>query len=233
MKDGLVITIDGPAGVGKSTVSKALAEKLSYIYLDTGALYRAVAYKMITEGIALTNEENLQSFLNRMMIRIENSCNGIRVFVNEEDVTNSIRTEKISLAASKISAIPTVRKALLQIQRNTAEKGGVVAEGRDTGTVVFCDADVKFFLEATFAERIRRRYDELRLRGESANYEQLSGDMAVRDKQDRERLIAPLTAHPDAIIIDSTNQSVKQVVDRMMSEIKWYLAKQTPERPGR
>lgn len=232
MIDGLVITIDGPAGVGKSTVSKVLAERLSYLYLDTGALYRAVAYKFIAEGIPLADEVALQSFLRATAIRFENSCHRTRVFVNEEDVTELIRSEEIGLAASRISAIPIVRNALLHIQRNAAERGGVVAEGRDMGTVVFPDADVKFFLEATPEERIRRRYDELRLRGEVADYKRLAEDMAARDKQDRERPVAPLIAHPDAVVIDSTAKSVQEVVDSMLKAIKRRPVKRVPPAPG-
>jgi CMP/dCMP kinase len=230
MEDRLVITIDGPAGVGKSTVSKALAEKLSYLYLDTGALYRAIAYKVIAEGISVTDKDTLQSFLERMKIRCDNSKNRLRVFVNSEDVTDKIRTEEISIAASKISAIPMVRKALLHIQRNAAAQGGVVAEGRDMGTVVFPDANVKFFLEAVAEERIRRRYDELLLRGEGVDYHQLATDMAARDKQDRERPLAPLMAHPDAVFIDSTTKSVPEVIDCMMSTIKEHLTKHASDR---
>ena len=224
MNSGLVITIDGPAGVGKSTVSKALAKELGYLYLDTGALYRGVAYRILADGLSPTDETALRSLLDVTEIRLDNSDPELRVFVNGEDVTEKIRTEEVGLAASKASAVPAVREALLHIQRRAAAGGGVVAEGRDMGTVVFPDADVKFFLEAATGERVRRRYDELLSRGESVEFEKLAEGMAIRDKQDRERPIAPLTAHPDAVSIDSTAVSVTEVVDFMMKIIDRHLS---------
>ena len=225
MKKGLVITIDGPAGVGKSTVSKALADKLSCLYLDTGALYRAFAYKLIAENIDLTDEDLLKKTLSRTVISLDNDDRHFRIFVDENEVTEKIRTERIALMASKASAIAAVRDALLAIQRQAASAGCIVAEGRDMGTVVFPDADVKFFLMASDRERARRRYEELLSKGETVDYNILLEDMALRDKQDRERQIAPLKAHPDALIIDSTVISVDEVVHLMVSAINKYLEK--------
>ncbi|MDD5167523.1 MAG: (d)CMP kinase [Syntrophales bacterium] len=215
----LVITIDGPAGVGKSTVSKGLAERLSYTYLDTGSLYRAVAYKINKLDIKTADEEALAAYLGGMDIHLDNSGSNVRVLIDQEDVTYNIRTEEIGLSASKVSAIPIVREALLHLQRRIGESGGIVAEGRDMGTVVFPNADVKFFLEASKNERIKRRYDELLLRGDDINLEKLAASMAIRDKQDMERLIAPLTPHPDAVIIDTTSIMASEVVEKMMDII--------------
>jgi cytidylate kinase len=220
MKKGLVVTIDGPAGAGKSTVSKALAQKLSYIYLDTGALYRAVAYKIIEVGIAPDNEKLLFDLCSRTNIHLKNVDGNLNVFIDCENVTDKIRTEEVGLLASKVSAISIVREALLAIQRETGEKGGIVAEGRDMGTVVFPDADCKFYLDADTEERANRRYNELVMRGNITDYQEIKRDLIIRDQQDREREIAPLKASQDAVIVDSTNISISDVVEKMMSIIR-------------
>lgn len=225
MRDKWVITIDGPSGVGKSTVSKALAEKLSYLYLDTGALYRALAYKIMADGVSVEDPVSLNAFLETIDIDLDHEGGQLRVCINHEDITNKIRTEDVGLMASRVSAIPAVREALLHVQRKRGEAGGIVAEGRDMGTVVFPDAEVKFFLEASAHERARRRYDELLLRGENVDYGKVSEDMVKRDKQDRERPVAPLTPHPNAVLIDTTPLSATAVVDRMMDVIVSRRAK--------
>jgi len=223
VRKGLIITIDGPAGVGKSTVSKALAGKLSYLYLDTGAIYRAVAYRLHSLGITESDEELLKFFFEKTKITLDNSVSHLRIFMDNEEVTDKIRTEEIGFAASRVSAVPIVRAALLKIQRDMGLKGSVVVEGRDMGTVVFPDADVKFFLQASESVRTRRRYDELIMRGEVVDYKKLSENMAVRDKQDQERTIAPLRPHPDAFMIDSSGISVSEVVNRMLDVIEGHL----------
>ena len=145
MRHEWVITIDGPSGVGKSTVSKALAEKLSYLYLDTGALYRAVAYKLMADDVSPEDPAALKAFLETMDIGLDHAGGQLQILINREDITHKIRTEDVGLMASKVSAIPAVREALLHLQQKKGETGGIVAEGRDMGTVVFPDAEVKFF----------------------------------------------------------------------------------------
>ena len=219
MKKKLIITIDGPAGAGKSTVSKALAKQLSYIYLDTGALYRAFAYKVLKEGLLPCDKKRLADVCSRIEIYLENINGNLNVFVDGKNVTKRIRSEEVGLAASTVSAVPAVRERLLSIQRDVGEKGGVVAEGRDMGTVVFPYADYKFYLDADVEERIRRRYGELLMRGKSADCKAIAADLVARDRQDRERDVAPLRASVDAIIVDCTRMSVSEVVDRMTSVI--------------
>lgn len=222
MKRGLVIAIDGPAGAGKSTVSKALARKLSYVYLDTGALYRAIAYKILEEGISPDNEKLLSDLCNRTNIHLKNIDGNLNVFIDSENVTDKIRTEEVGLLASTVSAMPIVREALLSIQREVGQKGGIVAEGRDMGTVVFPEADCKFYLDAGTEERVKRRYNELITRGNKTDYQKIKRDLIVRDQQDQEREIAPLKVSQDAIIIDSTNISIAGVVEKMLSIIRGH-----------
>jgi len=220
MKKKFIVTIDGPAGAGKSTVSKALARKLSYIYLDTGALYRAFAYKVLQEGILPYDKRELADLCSRIDINVKNIDGSLNVFIAGENVTKRIRGEQVGLVASTVSAVSAVRDRLLSIQRDAGKKGGVVAEGRDMGTVVFPNADYKFYLDADVEERIRRRYSEVRMQGSNRDYERIATDLVARDRQDQERDIAPLKASEDAIIVDSTRISVAEVVDKMISIIK-------------
>jgi len=220
MKKGFVITIDGPASAGKSTVAKALSHRLSYIYLDTGALYRAVAYKMKQVGISQESIEQIEDLCPHIKINLKNLGGRMSVMVDDEDVTDKLRTEEIGLIASKVSAIPLVREILLQVQRDSGKNGGIIAEGRDTGTVIFPNADVKFFMDATVEERVERRYRELLERGERIDYQEIKRDLIRRDRQDRERNIAPLIPSADAVIIDTTRISITGVLETMISVIK-------------
>jgi CMP/dCMP kinase len=215
----LIITIDGPSGAGKSTVSKALAARLAYLYLDTGAYYRAYAYQAKKEGIAPQNDEQLAELGRRIKIHAENREGIFLVFVDGEEVTEHIRTEEISILASTISARPCVRQALTEIQRQLGSPGGIVAEGRDMGTVVFPGADIKFYLDAATSERANRRYQELLAENDDEDYDKVAHALILRDKQDRERLIAPLKPADDAHIIDSTNMTVHEVVNTMTEVI--------------
>ncbi|MDO9529638.1 MAG: (d)CMP kinase [Syntrophales bacterium] len=220
MEKRLVITVDGPAGAGKSTVSKILARKLSYIYLDTGALYRAFACKVAEEGIPADDEKRLSGLCAEINVSLKSVNSVIRIIVDDEDVTKKIRGQDIGMLASKVSAVPVVRKTLLSIQRKTGKNGGIVAEGRDMGTVVFPHADFKFFLNARVEERSRRRFTELAEKGENPNFEEVKRDLIIRDRQDSERKIAPLKPSKDSIAIDSTDMSITDVVEEMLKVIK-------------
>lgn len=212
----LLITIDGPAGAGKTTVSRNLANRLGYRYLDTGALYRAVAFKVIENKVS--SDHDLEELCRKLTINFVQKDGVFRLFCNGEDVTDKIRTEKISMMASKISAKPVVRKALLSLQREIGEKKDVVAEGRDMGTVVFPDADIKFFLDASVETRALRRFNELGPRSSQA-LSQVENQIRKRDKNDSSRDVAPLKAAHDAITIDSTTLSAEQVVEQMLQYI--------------
>jgi cytidylate kinase len=215
-----IITIDGPAGAGKSTVSKLLAARLSFVCLDTGALYRAAAY--LLKGAGWNGEIDLlaDSALPLKKISLRREEDRFRVIVDGEDVSDKIRTEEIGLLASRISAIPWVRRSLLPLQREMAIDGGIVAEGRDMGSVVFPDADVKFFLDALASERTKRRYLEMTGKGEPVNIADVGNDLLLRDRQDRERNVAPLIVPEGAVVVDSSDLTISQVVDYMMSVVE-------------
>jgi cytidylate kinase len=219
MEKKFIITIDGPAGAGKSTVSKTLAKKLNYIYLDTGALYRALAYKTLKLKISLDDVSAIANLCSNTTVVLKNIDGQMKVSVDGEDVEEKIRTEEVGLAASKISTFAVVRERLLNLQREAGAQGGIVAEGRDMGSVVFPHADYKFYLDARLEERIKRRYEELLDKGASVEYKTIQKDMFARDKQDKQREIAPLKAPDAAIIIDSDNLSAAEVVDKIIFNI--------------
>ncbi len=214
-----VITIDGPAGAGKSTVSKAVAARLQYLYLDTGALYRALAYKLLKNNINVNDTDELAKLCSTTDVTLKNNDGRMIVYVDGENVDGKIRTEEVGLAASAISAFSVVREKLLSLQREAGAHGGIVAEGRDMGSVVFPNADFKFFLDANLEERIRRRHTELVEKNGHAGLDAISRDMQARDHQDSQRKIAPLTAAPDAIMIDSTSLNISQVVEMILEHI--------------
>ncbi len=214
-----VITIDGPAGAGKSTVSKALAKRLQYLYLDTGALYRALAYKALRESAPVNDPDALERLCSSTQIRLKNVDGKMAVYVDGEDVGDKIRTEDIGLAASTLSGFKVVRNKLLSLQRQAGAKGGVVAEGRDMGSVVFPRADFKFYLDADLQERSRRRHQELSQKSGQIEMDRIIRDMRARDEQDSQRKIAPLTAAADAVIIDSTFLTVSEVVEMIIKKM--------------
>jgi cytidylate kinase len=218
MKKKRVFTIDGPAGAGKSTISRLLAERLSCLYLDTGALYRAVACRLIQKGFS-GREEEMVALCGEMKVALQEIGGRLHVMVDGQDVTDKIRTEEIGLLASRVSSLSPVRKALLSIQRQIGAAGEVVAEGRDMGTVVFPDAMVKFFLDASVRERAVRRHLELTKRGEHISLDDVEKDIIQRDRQDRERTVSPLCVPPDAVIVDSTDKSITQILNIMMDAI--------------
>jgi cytidylate kinase len=218
-KNGLVIAIDGPSGAGKSTAARLLAQRLGYIYIDTGALYRAIGWKVRKEHLEPTDESALAGLCRRTEVSIKKDNNDPRFYVDGHDVTNEIRTPEMGTMASVVSKSPAVRARLLTIQRELGNNGGVVMDGRDIGTVVFSDADPKFFLEANAEERGKRRYLELKEKGMDVDLAQITAEINERDHQDSGRSISPLRKADDAFLIDSSLMSIDQVVDRMLSEI--------------
>ncbi len=218
-----IVTIDGPSGVGKSTVSRAVAARLGYTYLDTGAMYRAVAWKCRQEGVSPDDEQGVARLLDDLDIRLlppEREGDDVRVLVDGRDVSREIRTPEMAMAASRVSALGVVRQRLTRMQQEMGAAGRIVAEGRDTGTVVFPRAAWKFFLDAAPGERARRRAEQLRQRGQEVDEEEILAQIIQRDRDDRQRTIAPLRAAPDAIHIDTTNLDLDQVVDLILSHIR-------------
>jgi len=215
--DGLVIAIDGPSGAGKSTVAHLLAERLGYLQIDTGAMYRAVAWLIQQEGIDPDDPAAVERLCRDIDIRLERLNGRQRVLANGQDVTALIRTPEMSLLTSRISTLGPVREAMMQAQRRMGARGGVVLEGRDIGTVVFPDADVKFFLSATAEERGRRRYLELAAKGEPVTLADTIRAVADRDRQDSQRDLAPLRMAGDAIAVDSSGRTIDEVLDTMIA----------------
>jgi cytidylate kinase len=214
-----IITIDGPAGSGKSTISLLLAKKLGLLYLDTGAMYRAVALSALRKGVDLRDAAVLREMCRDIDINFRSAGDNYRVYIGAEDISDEIRRPEIDMLSSKISAIKEVRDAMTGLQRRIGMKGGIVAEGRDMGTVVFPDADHKFFLTASSDIRAERRYKERVDRGECISMEQVETELKKRDEQDRTRIIAPLKPAVDAIIIDTTALGINEVVDEMLGRI--------------
>lgn len=203
-----IIAVDGPAGAGKSTVSKLVAQKLGYTYIDTGAMYRAVALK------SSHSNKDLTDIINDIQIELDDKA---RVFLDGVEVTKEIRTPEISKLASDVSKFGFVRKKLTELQRKMAERGAVIMDGRDIGTQVLPNADLKIFLTASIDERARRRFEELQAKGQSVNLDAIKNEIALRDKQDSEREIAPLKQAEDAVLIDSTNLQINEVVEKILT----------------
>ena len=220
MDKELTITIDGPAGAGKSTVGKLLARHLGYRYLDTGAIYRALALKADRLGIAEKGEEDFKGLVSTTVISFRRSGEELHVIVDGEDVTDKIRTPRIGMLASRISAFPIVREGLLSIQREIGKNGGIVADGRDMGTVVFPRAEIKFYLDADHSERSRRRFLELKEAKSGLGLSEVQKDIQERDKQDMERKAAPLKPAEGAVVIDSTGMGIDEVVKSMLAVIE-------------
>lgn len=222
-KRRLIVTIDGPAGAGKSTVAKLLAARLGYLYLDTGALYRAVAWKVRASGVNPSDSLSVAELVSTTPVTLEQDTQRLRVRVDGQDVTEELRAPEIGRIASIVSAIPAVREQLLPVQRRIGAAGGVVAEGRDLGTRVFPEADVKFFLEADADIRAVRRHREVMASGHAVPLDQTRQDINARDARDRGRDLAPLVAAADATVIDTSALEVNQVVARMLAVIATKL----------
>jgi cytidylate kinase len=219
-----IVAIDGPAGAGKSTVARRLADALGFVLVDTGAMYRAVALAAERAGVAWSDPAGVSrvalSLVADRALRFDREADkGIRVRLGAEDVTEAIRAPHIGMAASTVSAHKGVRDALLDMQREAGRQGGVVLEGRDIGTVVFPDAEAKFFLTARPEVRARRRYDELRGKGAPVTLEETLADVHRRDQQDTMRALAPLRRAPDAVLIDNSDISIDQTVEQMVHVI--------------
>lgn len=209
----LRIAIDGPSGAGKSTIAKAVANKLNIDYIDTGAMYRAVGYKMLQEGIDLTDIEGLQAMLDRTEIDFSQG----NIYLDGEIVNDYIRTPEISKQASDCSAIGIVRKKLVDLQQKMGESKSVIMDGRDIGTVVFPDAEFKFYITASAEERGRRRYEELLAKGQNVTFDQVLLDINTRDHNDSTREITPLRKAEDAIEVDTTKMDIAEVVAHICS----------------
>lgn len=222
MSDILRIAIDGPGGAGKSTVAKAVAKKLGIDYIDTGAMYRAIAYKFISLGITVDgeNDEQFQALINKILASTEVDYSKGITRLDGIDVSSKIRTAEISSAASSFSAFPSVRKKLVSLQQKMAREKSLVMDGRDIGSNVIKDAELKIFLTASPEERARRRYEELCEKGDMASYAAVLCDMQARDKNDMSRQLNPLVKAEDAFELDSSNMSVDEVVDLICERAK-------------
>ena len=220
-----IVAIDGPAGAGKSTVARRLAETLGFVLVDTGALYRAVALAALRAGIPRQDADAVgalaRSLVERRAIAFERDASrGLRIRLDGDDVTDAIRTPDVGMGASTVSAYRPVREALLDLQRQAGRAGGVVLEGRDIGTVVFPDADVKFFLTARIDVRARRHFDELTAAGAKSTFEETLADLERRDAQDTSRAIAPLKQADDAILVDSSEMAADDAVALMAARVR-------------
>jgi cytidylate kinase len=212
----IVVAIDGPAGAGKSTIAKALAARLGFTYIDTGAMYRAVALWGVRQGVDPGDMHRMEQLAIAAGIDLSPG----HIVLNGEDVTNEIRTPEVSNGASRIAVIPGVRRAMVAKQREIGERTSVVMEGRDIGTVVFPDAQVKIFLDANPEERVRRRCEEMRAKGETVDAQQLAAQMKERDQRDSTRGDAPLAQAPDAMFLDSTALCVEEVIESILKIVR-------------
>lgn len=212
-----IVAIDGPSGAGKSTVAKGVADRLGYLYIDTGAMYRAIAWKVLQADIPISDTKAIVSLAMRTQIRLTNIESEQHVFADEEDVSLQIRTPEATRTAAPVSAIPGVRKRLVELQRNLAAEGGVVMEGRDIGTVVFPDAEVKIFLTASAQQRANRRVAQMKEMGLEADPAQIAAEMRDRDLRDSSRADAPLVQASDAVLVDTDRMTVEQVIDAIVA----------------
>lgn len=219
------IAIDGPAGAGKSTISKAIAETLDFIYIDTGAMYRTVALKAITNHIDTKDAQAVCSVLDDLNITIRYDKNGQVIFLNGKDVTKEIRTPDVSIGASDVAVIPEVRLKLVQLQRELASDNNVVMDGRDVGTYVLPDADIKIFLTASVDDRAKRRYEEMLEKGCEYSLNEIKKDIEYRDQNDRNRAFAPLKIAEDAVVLDTSGNELHESIEMILKVIMGKMNK--------
>ena len=219
----MIIAIDGPSGAGKSTLAKRLAKELKFVYLDTGAMYRALALKVLRQGVDLADDARLEELIAGTEIDLKETDGRLEVLLDGEDVAGHIRTPEVSQMASKVSALRAVRARLLELQRRMGKRGSVVAEGRDIGTVIFPEAEVKVFLDASVCERARRRYDELKAAGRVVDLDETRREIEERDKRDSERDVAPLRKAEGAMVIDSSSVDADEVAAAVLARIQSEL----------
>ena len=217
------VAIDGPAGAGKSTVARAAAQKLGYIYVDTGALYRAVGVFCLRKGIETTDAQSVGAILNEITVELKFIDGVQHVFLNGDDVSTEIRLPEASMAASNVSAIPAVRAFLFDLQRDIAAKNNCIMDGRDIGTVVLPNAQVKIFLTADDTERAMRRYKELQEKGSTVTYQEVLDDLRVRDYNDSHREIAPLKPAEDSVIVNTTNYTLEESINKIVETVEEKL----------
>ena len=218
MNNNKIITIDGPSGVGKGTLARKLAEYFGYDLLDSGAIYRLAALHCLNANIDIENVDTVAKHLENFDIRFETDDTGLVIYLDNQVVTNKIRTEEIGMLTSKIATYPIVREMLFEKQKSFATEKGLVADGRDMGTVVFPNAKFKFFLEASSEVRAKRRFDELKAKGQNPNFDIIKTDIEKRDYQDRNRKVAPLKPADNAVIVDTSKLSISEVFDVVISK---------------
>ena len=216
----MIIAIDGPAGAGKSTVAKEIARRLNYLYIDTGAMYRAVAWKVLQDEIEFEDTTRISQLAADATIELAGSVDDLRVSLDDREITSEIRTPEISQAASIVSAIPAVRRALVHRQQEMGSVGNVVMEGRDIGTVVFPNAEVKIFLDASAAARTERRFAEDLQKGAAASLDETRAAIETRDNRDSTRAASPLVQADDAVYIDSSSFTIEEVIDQVMKIVE-------------
>ena len=214
------IAIDGPSGAGKSTIAKAVSKKLGFIYVDTGALFRSIGLYVVNKGKDTANREEVAALLPEISVKIRYVDGAQHVYLNGKDVSDDIRRPPVSMAASNVSAHPEVREFLLNLQRQFAEENNVVMDGRDIGTVVLPKADIKIFLTASSEERARRRYNELIEKGEQVEFDKIHEEIKQRDYNDSHRAIAPLKQADDAILVDTTEYTLEESIDKLETVIR-------------